>query len=859
MKETTPKPIRLKDYKPTTHLIPAVDLTFDLHDERTIVTSRLQFEKNPNSNADQGPLVLNGSHLELLDIKMDGAVLPSTAYTVDHSSLTLHHPLESFTLEITTRINPKANTELEGLYKSGDLFCTQNEPEGFRRITYFLDRSDIMSKYSCKILADKETYPILLSNGNEVNSGILPGGRHWVEWEDPFPKPSYLFALVAGDLGCMRDRHVTPSGRDIDLRIYCDKGNEARCEHAMRSLIKSMIWDEQTFGLEYDLNTFMIVAVDAFNFGAMENKGLNIFNSQYVLADPAIATDSDYLLIEGIVAHEYFHNWTGNRITCRDWFQLTLKEGLTVFRDQEFSADMNSRPVKRINDVIRLRSVQFAEDASPTAHPIKPKSYIQINNFYTPTIYEKGAEVIRMIQTLIGKENFRKGIDKYFELFDGQAVTTEDFLRAMQEASGKDLSQFAHWYDKTGTPQLTFSWSYEADTRTFTLHVTQNQTPALHIPLSIGFLTPAGEEILATTLEFTQPAETFTFPNMEHPPIPSINRSFLAPINAHTQYTRDDLMFLMGHDKDPFNRWEAGQELASQILMDATAALKNNQAPELPLGYLKAFEQILLDPKLDPAFRALALTLPTEETLGQRQDIIDFDHNFQAREWLKTELSTHFKDQWNRLYKELTTDKPYEITADAMGRRRLRNLSLAYLMQNATPETLTLCMRQFQLGTNMTDVSVALNLIADTETPEREHALDAFFQKWRHQPLALAKWLSAQGQSKLPGTTLRVRALTTNPLFDPKIPNHVKHLFRPYLGNHHFHANDGSGYQLIADMVEFIDPINAQTGSMLAGGFKKYNKLDPERKAHMHAQLSRLLALPNLSINVYEIVSKCLG
>lgn len=860
MKETTPKPIRLQDYKPATHLIPSVDLIFDLHDERTVVTARMQFEKNTAPNAATGPLVLHGNHLELIDVKLDGTLLPHSDYTVDHQSLTIPNTPDNFTLEITNRINPKANTELEGLYMSGGFFCTQNEPEGFRRITYFLDRSDIMSKYTCKIIADKESCPVLLSNGNEVNGGSLPGGRHWVQWEDPFLKPSYLFALVAGDLGCVRDRHKTPSGRELDLRIYCDKGNEARCQHAMRSLINSMIWDEQTYGLEYDLNTFMIVAVDAFNFGAMENKGLNIFNSQYVLADPAIATDSDYLLIEGIVAHEYFHNWTGNRITCRDWFQLTLKEGLTVFRDQEFSADMNSRPVKRINDVIRLRTVQFAEDASPTAHPIKPKSYIQINNFYTPTVYEKGAEVIRMIRTLIGTQNFRKGIDKYFELYDGQAVTTEDFLHAMQLASGKDLSQFSRWYDQVGTPQLTFSWKHDAAAQIFTLDVTQNQSLPLHIPISIGLLSPSGEEILSTTLELTQPTESFTFPKITQTPVPSLNRDFSAPIIAHTQYTSEDLMFLMGHDNDPFNRWEAGQELASQILLKAIEDLQNNRAPTLPSGYLKAYEQVLTAPGLDPAFRALALTLPSEESIGQRQATIDFDHNFQALEWLKTELARYFKNQWNTLYNQLTNDKPYEITPQAIGERRLRNTCLSYLMQDPSPEVLALCMRQFQLGTNMTDVSVALGLLADTNTPERERALDAFLQQWRHQPLALVKWLGAQAQSKQPDTTSRVQAITQNPLFDPKIPNNVKHLFRPYIGNHtHFHAKDGSGYKLIADMIEFIDPINAQTGSMLAGGFKKYNKLDPQRKALMHTQISRILNIPNLSVNVYEIASKCLG
>ncbi|MGZ3634171.1 MAG: aminopeptidase N, partial [Parachlamydiaceae bacterium] len=583
LKNEDPKPVLLKNYTPPNYLIKKVHLCFDLEDEKTLVTSKMDFIRNPESTSNFS-LVLNGEELKLHSIKLDGRLLSDAEYDVDEKILTIHNPPQAFTLQIENEINPKKNTALEGLYKSGGIFCTQNEPEGFRRITYFLDRSDVMAKYTTKIMADQKRYPILLSNGNEIGRGSLDNGRHWVEWQDPFAKPSYLFALVAGDLGLVSDTFTTMSGRKIDLRIYCDKGNEGKCAHAMQSLIKAMRWDEEVFGLEYDLDIYMIVAVDAFNMGAMENKGLNIFNTSCVLGDPSTATDANYARIETVIAHEYFHNWTGNRVTCRDWFQLTLKEGLTVFRDQEFSSDMQSRAVKRIEDVMTLRGRQFAEDAGPTAHPIKPKSYLEVNNFYTATVYNKGAEVIRMIQTLIGKEVFCRGITKYFELYDGQAVTTEDFIYAMEQVSGRNFTQFRRWYSQAGTPIVEIDSQYDANKKTLSLCVKQRCEPTadnsekepFHFPLALGLLGKdghdlplqiAGKRLSQSLIEIAQPEETFVFENVEELPVLSINRNFAAPIKIEMDVSKSDLLFLMAHDSDPFNRWEAGQKLAKGVML----------------------------------------------------------------------------------------------------------------------------------------------------------------------------------------------------------------------------------------------------------------------------------------------------
>ncbi len=869
MKATVPRPIFLKDYSPPSHLINTIDLCFDLEDEKTRVTSKMSLVQNPAAGNSPQPLVLDGRQLELISIRLDGKPLEPSEYTLTDHSLDLGILPKAFSLEIETLINPKANTALEGLYKSGSIFCTQNEPEGFRHITYFLDRSDVMSKYTTKIIADKKLYPVLLANGNCIGQGDLPNGRHWTVWEDPFLKPCYLFALVAGDLGSISDTFITRSKRTIDLRIYCDKGKESRCEHGMRSLKKSMQWDEEVFGLEYDLDIFMIVAVDAFNFGAMENKGLNIFNTNCVLADVKSATDINYARVEKVIAHEYFHNWTGNRVTCRDWFQLTLKEGLTVFRDQEFSADMNSRPVERIDDVRALRSKQFDEDAGPTAHPIQPQSYIQINNFYTATVYEKGAEVIRMIQSLIGKKAFRQGIDKYFELYDGQAVTTNDFLHAMEVASGRDLSQFARWYHQAGTPDVTVSFAYDSDKKAFSLTVEQSCAPTadnspkepFHFPLRVGLLDKSGNDIRLSrpdVLEVTKHIETFVFDHIPEAPIPSINRYFSAPVRIHTPYTHQDLMFLMAHDSDEFNRWEAGQELGCQLMLHMLAQLDDGDEFDVDPGYIDAYGVLLSDHKLDQALKAMALIPPTEDALGQRQNIIDFDGNHVIREYTCQQLAKAHQDKFWSLYQQLNTKESYEFEQKAVGRRALKNACLFMLSYTGESDIIKQCAKQYHDADNMTDRFAALKILADLDHPERQEVLDAFYKEWKGDNLVMTKWFAVQAQTKLDDALKTVQQLEKDPIFHFTIPNLVRALHGTFIHNNiHFNANNGEGYAYLADTIIKLDKINPQVSAGLAGGFKKFGKMDVLRKKAMQAELDRILAVPKLSQNVFEIVSKC--
>ncbi|MCB1112703.1 MAG: aminopeptidase N [Chlamydiales bacterium] len=860
MKNAPPTATFLEDYKPLAYKLTHIDLCFELDDENTIVTSEMKMHRQSNG---EESLVLNGVDLKLLSIKIDGRELEEGEYLVESKTLTIHKPPQAFSLEVKTAINPLANTALDGLYKSGEIFCTQNEPQGFRRITYFFDRPDAMAVYRTKIIADKKSYPILLSNGNEISKGDLDNGKHWVQWEDPFAKPCYLFALVAGDLGSIKDTFTTHSGRVIDLRIYCDKGNEEKCWHAMRSLQKSMKWDEEVFGLEYDLDIFMIVAVDSFNFGAMENKGLNIFNTSCILADEATATDDNFLRVEGVVAHEYFHNWTGNRVTCRDWFQLTLKEGLTVFRDQEFSSDMNSRPVQRIDDVIALRTAQFFEDSGPTAHPIKPKSYIQINNFYTSTIYNKGAEVIRMIQTLIGKEAFRKGIDKYFELYDGQAVTTEDFVHAMEIASGKNLAHFSRWYHQSGTPNLKFSFEYSGTT--FTMHVEQVNVPTsdqkekepLLIPLSVGLLDDQGNDIPIphSLLQITEEKQTFTFENIPTKPTPSLNRNFSAPITVTAPYSREEEVFLMSHDSDPFNRWDAGQELATKILLEAVEG-KTSAADE---GFLAAIGHILSDPVLDDALKAKALVLPSESSLAQRQETIDFDGIHTQRQTLKKAIGSRYYDRFKEVYTSLQ-DSKFSLDPEAMGRRALKNICLGYMTHTAEKEALSHAYRQYENATNMTDSLAALTLLSHHDIPEYTQALTAFYNKWKREILVMCKWITVQTLSTLPGALQRTQAIMKDPIFDIKIPNLTRALLGSFTSNHvQFHARDGSGYAFLADQIIVLDTMNPQVASRLMTGFQRYKKLDTQRQQQMKTALDRILDKKDLSTNVYEIASKCLG
>lgn len=881
--EQSHKPIFLKDYTPPSHIIKNIKLTFDLDDQTTIVTSQMNVERNPQHpfQGSTTPLTLNGEKIKLLSIKLNGQQLKPDEYSLDDKFLTLHNTPEKFNLEIVNETYPEANTALDGLYKSLDMICTQNEPEGFRKITYYLDRPDVMSKYITKIIANKKKYPILLSNGNEVGKGDLPDGKHWVEWEDPFNKPAYLFALVAGDLGLIESVYTTASKKEVALKIYCDKGNESKCQYAMESLIRAMKWDEETFNLEYDLNIYMIVVVQAFNMGAMENKGLNIFNTSAALADPESATDANYSRVERVIGHEYFHNWTGNRVTCRDWFQLTLKEGLTVFRDQEFFCDMNSRPVHRIECVTDLRNRQFPEDAGPTSHPIQPQSYLQINNFYTATIYNKGAEVIRMIQTLIGKEAFKKGMAKYIEMNDGKAATTEDFVKAMEIASGADLKQFRRWYNQAGTPEVQIRYAHDKQNNAFTITVQQfckssasNHSPKepFHFPLTIGLLNREGKEIPlelsghrkakhGLVLNISQAKETFIFPNISEHPVLSVNRNFSAPIKIHVPYHHQDYIFLMKYDTDLFNRWEAGQELASSILLSLVLDLEKGQTLKLNKDYIDAFGMILKDDTLDNAIKAESLTLPNENNLGQRMDIIDFDRIHIAREFMLKELANIYYEEFKHLYHNLHSSEKGEFKVDAKskGERSLKNLCLYYLSLTQNREAISLCDQQFKNAKYMTDSFGALSCLSHIDCNERDEALKTFYSKWKNDLLTMNKWFAVQALSKTKGTLNKVKALLNDPIFDIKIPNLVRALLGSFTENHvHFHVSTGEGYLFLADQIIIIDKLNPQIAAKLAGAFEKYPKLDHVRKKAMKTQMERILS-NKVSNNTYEIVSKCLG
>jgi len=934
------QPIRRQDYAPPPYLIDRVDLIVDLDEDQTRVRTRLAMRRNVRAGGFSGgageatgsppsltlprkggggdggvggggdaqgdggvgggdqasaaalPLVLHGRKLELVGVLLDDRPLAAGAdFAVDAEHLTiLAPPTKPFVVNVETVIRPQDNTELEGLYKAAGLFCTQCEAEGFRKITYFLDRPDVMARYTVTITADKRRYPVLLSNGNEVAKGDLEGRRHFARWEDPFPKPSYLFALVAGDLGCLEDRFVTRSGRTIALRIYTEHENVGQCGHAMASLKKAMQWDEDVFGLEYDLDTFMIVAVGAFNMGAMENKGLNVFNTKYVLAAPDRATDQDYLGIEAVIAHEYFHNWTGNRVTCRDWFQLSLKEGLTVFRDQQFSADMNSAAVKRIADVRGLRAAQFPEDASPMAHPVRPDSYIEINNFYTATVYIKGAEVVRMIHTLLGPARFRKGMDLYFQRHDGQAVTCDDFVAAMQDASGVDLAQFKLWYAQAGTPELTVQGDYDAAARAYTLTVEQSCPPTpgqpdkapMHIPLAIGLLDRAGHDLAlqlegenappapgTRTLDVKRKRETFRFVNVPEAPTPSLLRGFSAPVKLSTAWRDEDLQRLMAHDSDPFARWEAGQQLAVKLMLGLIVDRRGGKTLGLDRGLVDAVARILDDSlvagsALDPAFVAQALALPSETYVGEMMAEIDPDALHDVREHLRRGLAEALAPRWRAVYDANRDDGPYAIDPRSIGRRALKNLALAYLTAGGDQAALGLALAQARAGTNMTDVLQGLGLLVDSDAPaiaaERDAALAAFYDKWRDDALVVDKWFAIQALAQRPDTLARVEALLGHPAFDLKNPNRVRALVGAFTGNPvRFHDASGAGYRFLADRVLALEPINPKIGARLIGPLGRWRRYDPARQSLMRAQLERVATTPNLSRDVYEIASKSLA
>lgn len=866
MKTDTPKIIQLCDYKKPDFVIETIDLIVHLDNTQTLVESKMKIKKNTQGPA---PLVLNGEELTLKSIAINGKKLSADAYSIVNDLLTISDTPSEFSLEIENIINPQDNKTLDGLYKSGTIFCTQNEPEGFRRITYYIDRPDNMARFTTKIIADKVLYPVLLSNGNPVDKGDLDGGKHFVTWIDPFKKPSYLYALVAGDLGFIKDTYKTKSGRSVALEIYCDKGNEDKCHFAMESLKKSMKWDEDRFGLEYDLDIYMVVAVDAFNMGAMENKGLNIFNSAYVLADQKSATDANFYGIESVIGHEYFHNWTGNRVTCRDWFQLTLKEGLTVFRDQEFSADMNSRNVERIQSVQGLRAAQFAEDAGPMSHPIKPETYIEINNFYTATIYEKGAEVIRMIQTLLGVDGFRKGMDKYFELFDGQAVRTEDFIHAMSVANNNfDFSEFKNWYRQNGTPLLSATSKYDEANRSFTLTLKQSCAPnagssamPYHMPVRVGLIGPDGVDLVNKVLELKLASQDFIFDNISVRPIASINRDFSAPVKLSTDLSFDDQLFLMAHDSDAFNRFEASQVVAQKIMLDLIPLARNKGALYLDPKYIQAFGKILKDKSIDEAFKALSMSIPSEGILHQEQAEIYYPETEMVRNFVRKTLAEAHHETLISLYKSVDQGIVYKLDPKSMGQRDLKNKCLDLLMLVSGDAYKTLAIDQYKTATNMTDELGALTVMVHTRAKDKSDVLSTFYAKWGHETLVMQKWLAVQATSSDESTYETLLKLEHDSVYDRTIPNLVRSLLGQFVAVNkvQFNHPSGRGYKLIAERLLELDKLNPQIASRLASGFKDYKRTPKNLQELMKPELERIIQTDGLSKNVFEIVSKILA
>lgn len=885
MRTEQPQVIYLKDYQAPEYLIDETHLTFELFEDHSLVHAQLVMRRNPERGAGLPPLVLDGQQLHLLRAALDDQELAAGDYQLDDSTLTVQPTAERFTLDTSVKIHPESNTALEGLYKSGKMFCTQCEAEGFRKITYYLDRPDVMSRFTTTVIAEQHRYPVLLSNGNPVGSGPVEDGRHWATWEDPFVKPAYLFALVAGDLWCVESSFTRQSGREVALRIYVEQENLDKCEHAMVSLKKSMRWDEEVYGREYDLDIFMIVAVNDFNMGAMENKGLNIFNSSCVLARAETATDAAHQRVEGVVAHEYFHNWSGNRVTCRDWFQLSLKEGFTVFRDAEFSADMNSRTVKRIEDVAYLRTHQFAEDAGPMAHPVRPDSFIEISNFYTLTVYEKGAEVVGMVRTLLGHEGFRKGSDLYFERHDGQAVTTDDFIKAMEDANGVDLAQFKRWYSQAGTPRLAVSEAYDPAARTYSLTFRQNcpATPGqaeklpFVIPVALGLLDGAGQDLplqlagesaaLGTSrvLSVTEAEQTFVFQGIDAKPLPSLLRGFSAPVKLSFPYDRDQLMFLMQHDSDGFNRWEAGQQLSVQVLQELIGQYQRGEALALDQRLLAALGTVLGNESLDPAMVAEMLSLPGEAYLTEISQVADVDAIHAARDFARQQIAEHlFDGLWARYQanREVSRATPYVAAAEHFARRSLQNIALSYLMLNGKPQALEAALEQFEHSDNMTERLTALAVLVNSPfEAERAKALQAFAEHFKDNPLVMDQWFSVQAASSQPGGLARVKALMQHPAFTLKNPNKVRAVVGAFAGQNlvNFHAADGSGYRFLADLVIELNALNPQIASRQLAPLTRWRKYDDARQALMKGELERILGSGELSSDVYEVVSKSLA
>ncbi|KAI4370277.1 hypothetical protein MLD38_018644 [Melastoma candidum] len=963
-----PKEIFLKDYKLPDYYFDSVDLDFSLGEEKTIVSSRIVV--TPRVEGSSPPLSLDGQDMKLISIKVDGKELKEGDYHLGPKHLILSSPpVGSFTLEIVTEIYPQKNTSLEGLYKSTGNFCTQCEAEGFRKITYYQDRPDIMATYRCRIEAVKEVYPVLLSNGNLVEQGDLEGGRHYAIWDDPFKKPCYLFALVAGKLESRDDSFVTRSGRKVDLRIWTPAQDVPKTAHAMYSLKAAMKWDEDVFGLEYDLDLFNIVAVPDFNMGAMENKSLNIFNSKLVLASPETASDGDYAAILGVIGHEYFHNWTGNRVTCRDWFQLSLKEGLTVFRDQEFSSDMGSRTVKRIADVSRLRISQFPQDAGPMAHPVRPHSYIKMDNFYTgklPThdldeddgpihyfiiynsyvflslvsplswnnygahhcclvysdgrycaveivnpfgpvycsrnadfphcfsldglqVYEKGAEVVRMYKTLLGTQGFRKGMDLYFERHDGQAVTCEDFFAAMRDANRADFANFLLWYSQAGTPLVRVSSHYNAEANAFSLKLSQEVPPTpgqpvkepMFIPIVVGLLDSNGKDlplssiyhdgtlqslvkdgqpVYSTILLFTKKEDEFVFSDIMERPVPSLLRGFSAPIRLETDLTDDDLFFLLAHDSDEFNRWEAGQVLSRKLMLKLVGDFQQNKELVLNPKFIDGLRSILCDISSDKEFIAKALTLPGEGEIMDLMDVADPDAVHAVRKFIRSQIAKELKSELLATVANNRSSEEYVFDHPNMARRALKNLALAYLASLEDPECLGLAMDEYKSATNMTEQFAALAAITQKASEARDEVLADFYNKWQHDYLVVNKWFALQSMSDIPGNVENVKKLLDHPAFDIRNPNKVYSLIGAFCSSYvNFHAKDGSGYKFLGEIVVQLDKINPQVASRMVSAFSRWKRYDETRQKLAKAQLEMIMSANGLSENVFEIASKSLA
>jgi len=880
MRTDTSHAIYRKDYTPPSYWIRTVQMGFDLDPTSTRVATRITLERNADSA--EMAVVLYGDEVELVQLRLNGKALTARDYTLNNGILRIPATVNEITLDIETLVRPDKNTSLMGLYVSNGNFFTQCEAEGFRKITYFPDRPDVMAKYTVMLRADKKKYPVLLSNGNLIEEGDLGDGRHYALWEDPFKKPSYLFALVAGQLVCQEKTIKLKSGRDALLQVWVEDGNLDKTQHAMDSLINSIRWDEERFGLELDLDRFMIVAVGDFNMGAMENKGLNIFNTKYVLANPRIATDVDYANIEAVVGHEYFHNWTGNRVTCRDWFQLSLKEGLTVFRDQEFSADMvgtdSGRAVKRIDDVRVLRQAQFPEDAGPMAHPVRPDSFVEISNFYTVTIYEKGSEVVRMYQTLLGRDGFRKGMDLYFKRHDGQAVECDDFRAAMSVANGRDLTQFERWYSQAGTPRVAAKTFYDAVNKTYDITLSQScpATPgqekklSFHIPVSVGLLDSSGKDMIlkldgevaaigTVVLELTSAQQTFRFTDVNEKPVPSMLRNFSAPVVLEYDYSEDELAFLMAHDSDPFNRWEAGQRLATRRLLTLTLAAQKSNALNVDPALSESLRATLNDVQLDPAFRETVLTLPAETVIAEQMDVIDPQAIHTARRFLRHSLAQALRADLLAAFKTNQTEGPYSPDATSSGKRALKNLALSYIAELDDADAHALAQAQYDAANNMTDRMASLSALANSRAPGKVAALAKFYSDFEQEPLVIDKWFSLQAMARTTDV-VAVRKLMQHPAFSIKNPNRARSLIFSFCNGNpsRFHATDGSGYVFWAEQVIALDAINPQVAARLARSIDRWRKYAPELQKKMLAALKRVAAA-KLSKDTKEVVTKSLA